>query len=73
MNLKRLQREAGRIAVLILSTDLPEVDIVIQVEKLREVCEELFPGRNELFEMVHASRFARLKEQFGGDRAETGG
>jgi len=67
-SLQRLQREADRIAVLILSTDLPEIDIVIQVEKLRERCEELFPGRGDLFEMIYASRFDRLKEQFGADR-----
>jgi len=64
-----LQREADRIAVLILSTDLPEIDIVIQVERLRERCEELFPGRGDLFEMIYASRFERLMEQFGADRA----
>jgi len=66
-----LQREADRIAVLILSTDLPEIDIVIQVEELRERCEELFPGRGELFEMIYASRFERLMEQFGADRSES--
>lgn len=66
-----LQREADRIAVLILSTDLPEIDIVIQVERLRERCEELFPGRGDLFEMIYASRFERLMEQFGADRAES--
>ena len=63
-----LQREADRIAVLILSTDLPRIDIVIQVERLRELCEELFPGRDDLFEMIYASRFDRLMEQFGADR-----
>ena len=70
--MKRLQREADRIAVLILSTDLPRIDIVIQVEKLRELCEELFPGREELFEMIYASRFERLMEQFGADRLDSG-
>ena len=65
-----LQREADRIAVLILSTDLPQIDIVIQVEKLRELCEELFPGRDDLFEMIYASRFERLREQFGEDRPD---
>ena len=68
--MRLLQREADRISVLILSTDLPQVDILIQVEKLRELCEELFPGREELFEMVYASRFERLWEQFGEDRAD---
>jgi len=66
-----LQREADRIAVLILSTDLPQIDIVIQVERLRELCEELFPGRDDLFEMVYASRFERLREQFGNDRPDS--
>ncbi len=65
-----LQREADRIAVLILSTDLPQIDIVIQVERLRELCAELFPGRDELFEMIYASRFERLREQFGEDRPD---
>ncbi len=65
----RLQREADRIAVLILSTDLPQIDIVIQVERLRELCAELFPGRDDLFEMIYASRFDRLMEQFGADRS----
>jgi hypothetical protein len=68
--MKRLQREADRIAVLILSTDLPQVDIVIQVEKLRELCEEFFPGRDDLFEMIYVSRFERLMEQFGADRPD---
>ncbi len=65
-----LQREADRIAVLILSTDLPQIDIVIQVERLRELCAELFPGRDELFEMIYASRFERLREQFGEYRPD---
>ena len=69
-SMNRLQHEADRISVLILSTDLPQVDIVIQVEKLRELCEELFPGREDLFDMIYASRFERLWEQFGEDRQE---
>jgi len=66
--MKLLQREADRIAVLILSTDLPQVDILIRVERLRELCGELFPGRDDLFEMIYASRFERLMDQFGEDR-----
>ena len=65
-----LQREADRISVLILSTDLPRVDIVIQVGKLRELCEELFPGRDDLFDMIYVSRFERLWEQFGDDHPD---
>jgi len=63
-----LKREADRICALILSTDLPEVDILIERGKLRDLCEELFPGRSDLFEMVYESRFDRLWEQFHDDR-----
>ena len=63
-----LQRRASRICVLILSTDLPEADILIERHKLRDLCEELFPGREELFEMIYESRFDRLWEQFQNDR-----
>ncbi len=66
--MQEFQREADRISTLILSTDLPEIDIVLQIENLRRRCEELFPGREELFEMVYVSRFQRLMEQFGADR-----
>ena len=64
----RLKRAADRVSTLILSTDLPEVDILIERNKLRALCEELFPGREDLFEMVYESRFDRLRRQFGGDR-----
>ena len=63
-----LKRRAERICTLILSTDLPEVDILIERQKLRELCEELFPGQEELFEMIYESRFDRLWEQFRDDR-----
>ena len=66
-----LQRAADRICVLILSTDLPEVDILIERKKLRERCEDLFPDRGELYDMIYESRFDRLWEQFRNDRTET--
>ena len=65
----RLQRLADRICVLILSTDLPEVDILIERGKLRELCGQLFPGRSDLFDMIYESRFDRLWEQFRNDRS----
>ncbi len=63
-----LRRAADRVCVLILSTDLPEIDILIERNRLRELCEELFPGREELFGMIYESRFERLWEQFRKDR-----
>ena len=50
--LARWKRGADRICVLILSTDLPEVDILIERERLRRLCAQLFPDREDLFEMV---------------------
>jgi hypothetical protein len=62
--MEELRRMADRICVLILSSDLPEVDIAIERARLRERCEELFPDRLELYDMIYESRFDRLWEQF---------
>ena len=63
-----LQRHADRICVLILSTDLPEIDILLERNKLRALCEELFPKRSDLFDMIYESRFDRLWKQFRENR-----
>ena len=62
-----LRRAADRVSVLILSTDLPEVDILLERAKLCDLCEELFPGRSELYDMIYESRFDRLWQQFRAD------
>jgi hypothetical protein len=59
---------ADRICVLILSSDLPAIDIEIEKNKVRERCLELYPDGEELYEMIFESRFQRLWEQF---RCET--
>ena len=61
-----LRQAADRIVDLILTTDLPEVDVAIQAIKARELCERLLPERLELFDMVYLSRFSRLWNQFRG-------
>ena len=66
--MESLQKGADRIAFLIVATDLPEIDLVLEEEKLRQECEALFPDRMELFEMIYTSRFKRLKEQFRGKK-----
>ena len=66
--LETLAREANRIVNLILHTDMPRVDIQIQIENLREECEERYPGSGDLFEMIYASRFRRIWEQWAKDR-----
>jgi hypothetical protein len=64
-NLRRFQRQADGISRLILNTDLPWVDIEIQIEKLRQEAERLFSRRRMgLFEMVYAGRYRRLWAQW---------
>jgi len=58
-----LARRADRITSLVLYSDLPQVDIEIEIDKLREFCRERFADRMDLFEMVYAGRWRRLREQ----------
>lgn len=62
--MEELKRMAERICVLILDTDYPEVDLAIERAKAREKCEELFPDRLDLYDMIYESRFDRLWQQF---------
>ncbi|HZV00884.1 MAG TPA: hypothetical protein VFF73_29485 [Planctomycetota bacterium] len=55
---------ADAVCRLILSSDYPDVDVAIEKEKVRARCEELFPDRMELYEMIYESRFQRLWEQW---------
>jgi len=66
-----LQRLADRVCVLILSSDLPAIDIEIEKSKVRQRCLELYPDREELYEMIYGSRFQRLWDQFRGEPEET--
>ena len=61
---RTMQRGADRIGSLIVASDYPAIDLVIEIRKLREFAERHFPGHGELFEMVYGSRFRRLWEQF---------
>jgi hypothetical protein len=67
--MRDLQRMADRVCVLILSSDLPAVDIEIEKNKVRESCLELCADREQLYEMIYESRFQRLWDQFR-DKAE---
>ena len=68
--MRELQRMADRVCVLILSSDLPAVDIEIEKAKVCERCLELYPDREQLYEMVYESRFQRLWDQFRGELEE---
>ena len=43
---------ADWVCTLILSSDLPAIDIEIEKNKVRERCLELYPDREELYKMV---------------------
>lgn len=62
--IREIKNLADRIAFLIVSTDYPEIDIMIEKEKLRERIEELFPDRVYLYDLIYEPRFQRLFEQF---------
>lgn len=70
--MQELQRMADRVCTLILSSDLPAIDIEIEKNKVREFCLELYPDREQLYEMVYESRFERLWDQFRGADEEVG-
>jgi len=59
-----IARGSDRIASTILFSDLPEVDIRIAIERLRDRSEELFPGRGWFFDAVYEARFTRLLAQW---------
>ncbi len=69
--MRDLQRLADRVCVLTLSSDLPAIDIEIEKNKVRERCLDLYPDREELYEMIYESRFQRLWEQFRGETEQT--
>jgi hypothetical protein len=62
--MRELQREADRVCILILSSDLPAIDIEIEKNKVREHCLEVYPDQEELYDMIYESRFQRLWDQF---------
>jgi hypothetical protein len=63
-SMQEMQRLADWVCVLILSSDLPEIDIEIEKNKVRQRCLELYPDQEQLYDMIYESRFQRLWEQF---------
>jgi 8-oxo-dGTP pyrophosphatase MutT (NUDIX family) len=70
--LEELAREADRIVNLILHTSMPRVDIEIQIQNLRQEFLSRYPEAADLFEMVYASRFRRIWDQWEADRPAEG-
>jgi hypothetical protein len=68
--MQEVQPMADWVCTLILSSDLPAIDIEIEKNKVRERCLELYPDREALYDMVYESRFQRLWEQFRNEAEE---
>jgi hypothetical protein len=62
--LRDFQSWADDIARLIVSTDMPWVDIAIQIERLRTEAERQFPQKLDLFDLIYVHRFQRLRAQW---------
>ncbi len=62
--LRVFQGKADDITSLITDTDLPWVDVAIQVERLRLEASRLFPSKTGLFDLIYISRFHRLWRQW---------
>ena len=71
--LDELSRQSDRIVNLILYSSLPRIDIEIQIENFREECLRRYPGSEDLFEMVYASRFRRIWQQWEKERPQDEG
>lgn len=66
MDVRRVEEIRGmadRISELIKQSDLPRVDIEIEVRNFREYVLEHFPEKEELFKAIYINRFRRLWEE----------
>mgnify|MGYP006283674581 CR=1 FL=1 len=61
---ERLKRDSHRICALILYSDLPWIDISIQIDRMRQCVLEESPEQIDLFEALYESRFERLRRQW---------
>ena len=59
-----LQRRTDRIYSLILISDYPEVDIVVERSLFRGEVADQYPESLDLYDQIFESRFDRLWEQF---------
>ena len=62
--LRDFQSCAYDVARLIVDTDLPWVDVAIRIEKLRAAAGQLFPLKQNVFDLIYVSRFRRLWDQW---------
>jgi hypothetical protein len=60
------QRQADRVASMIVTSSWSDLDCALAERELRMECLRLFPDRMDLFDRIYAARFRRLREQFRG-------
>lgn len=68
---ERLSRRAWKVANLVLHSDLPWIDIELEINEMRRIVEDERPEKLTLFEQVYAARFHRLREQWRDEKTES--
>ena len=61
---RALQRQADRICEMIVSGEVPQIDIEIAQSALREAVARTFPDKQLAYQLIYESRFRRLWQQF---------
>ena len=61
---RTLQRQADRVASMIVTSTYSDLECALAERELRMECLSLLPDRMELYDMVYTARFRRLREQF---------
>jgi hypothetical protein len=59
-----LQRQADRVASMIVTSCYTDLECALAERELRMECLSLLPDRMELYDLVYTARFRRLREQF---------
>lgn len=62
--IRHFERQADLICEMIVTGDVPELDIEIQQTRLREALVREFPDKHTLYPLIYESRFRRLWQQF---------
>lgn len=59
-----LQRQADRVASMIVTSSYSDIECALAERELRMECLRLCPDRMQLYDWVYTARFRRLREQF---------
>ena len=61
---RHLQRQADRVAGMIVTSSYSDLECALAERELRMECLSLLPDKMELFALIYETRFRRLREQF---------